>query len=170
MNRRLTYTVLATLNVATLVLSLSVAAKAQGTRFEWVIGSEASALAVNGAKITLTGSGTFVLGQPEKVCGGGTWKTFSSDTTMPAGSGEYRVTDLVRFELGPGAISDPTIHAGLAQLRIRFSDGTGGILTVSCMLPGSPASVAEGISASKEFTDYFQILVRLRFSNLRIET
>jgi len=153
---------LVVLTVAVL-LSLSVAANAQGTRFAWVIGSSASALAVNGAKITLTGSGTFILGQPEKVTGGGTWQVVASNGTTITGHGTYVVTDLVRFELAPGAVSDPTIHAGLAQLRVRFSDGSGGVLTVSCNLPGSSARIAEGISASKESVDYFNIVADVAF-------
>ncbi len=154
-------TILGVLSFATLVLSGS--AYAQGSKFEWVIGSEASALAVNSAKITLTGNGTFILGQPEKVTGGGTWQVVASNGTTITGHGTYMVTDLVRFELAPGAVSDPTIHAGLAQLRVKFSDGNGGILTVSCHLPGSSARIAEGISASKESVDYFNIVADVAF-------
>jgi hypothetical protein len=39
-------------------------------------------------------------------------------------------------------------------LAIRYSDGSGGIL--SCNLPvGTPASVLEGVTASKGYTDFF---------------
>ena len=162
MKRRLACTVVA-LTIAVLLLPLSGVGLAQSTKFEWVIASSATALAVDGSKITLTGTGTFVLGQPEKVSGGGTWQTSDASGTTVTESGHYRVTDLGRFQLAPGAVPDPTIHAGLAQLRIRFSDGSGGILTVSCHLPGSPSSVAEGIEASKDVTDYFNIVDAVAF-------
>ena len=45
--------------------------------------------------------------------------------------------------------------AGLAVLRIQYSDGERGILVVSCHLAGTPDSVFEGITASKGFVDYF---------------
>jgi hypothetical protein len=46
-------------------------------------------------------------------------------------------------------------RAGLAILRISYSDGSRGTLTVSCHLQGTPASVFEGITASKSFIDYW---------------
>jgi hypothetical protein len=71
------------------------------------------------------------------------------------------VTGLVRFDLAPGRIPNPpnpgaaAIRAGLAFLRIAYSDGSRGILVVSCHLPGTPQSVFEGVTASKGFTDYW---------------
>jgi hypothetical protein len=49
-------------------------------------------------------------------------------------------------------------RAGLAVLRVEYSDGEDGVLTVSCALPGSPASIFEGITASKSFVDYWNRL------------
>jgi hypothetical protein len=46
-------------------------------------------------------------------------------------------------------------RAGLAVLSIRYSDGSRGILVVSCHLGGTPDSVFEGITASKSFVDYW---------------
>ena len=163
MKRRLASTGLVVLAIGVLLSPVSGVASLQSTKFEWVIASSATALAADGSKISLTGTGTFVLGEPEKVSGGGTWQTFAADGTTLTGSGKYQVTALVRFQLAPGAVPDPTIHAGLAQLRIRYSDGSGGILTVSCHLPGSPSSVAEGTEASKEVTDYFNIVDAVAF-------
>lgn len=127
------------------------------TTFKWVIGSTASALAADGSMITLTGSGAFHPDDPEDVTGGGTW------TISTGGSGTYTVTGLVRFNLAAGSVSDPSIHAGLAFLRIAYSDGSRGILAVSCMLPGTPANVAEGAAASKGFVDYFKLQTAVAF-------
>jgi hypothetical protein len=43
---------------------------------------------------------------------------------------------------------------GLAVLRITYSDGQHGILVVSCTGATAPAFMFEGITATKEFTDY----------------
>src|SRR5262249_52533382 len=79
------------------------------------------------------------------------------------GNGNYRVTALVIFTLAPG--TPPLPHdnignladnrAGLAILRIKYSDGSKGTLVVSCHLVGTPDSVFEGITASKGFVDYW---------------
>lgn len=125
-------------------------------------GGQASARANDNSKITVTGSGTFVQGEDEEVTGGGTWATFDSSST-PTGNGTYRVRGLVSFTLAPG--TPPLPHdnignladnrAGLAILRIRYSDASKGTLVVSCHLVGTPDSVFEGITASKGFVDYW---------------
>jgi hypothetical protein len=127
------------------------------TTLKWVIDSTASASAADGSMITLTGSGTFHPDDPDEVTGGGTW------AVSTGGSGSFKVTNLVRFSLAPGRVSDPSIHAGLAFLRVTYSDGSRGILAVSCMLPGTPANVAEGITASKGFVDYFNLQEAVAF-------
>ncbi len=137
-------------------------------------GGMAWALAQNKSMITLTGSGTFTLGDSDDVTGGGTWQTVGEPPASTVNSGTYRVTRLVRFEVAPGAqasnakdhIGDGTLadnRGGLAILRIAYSDGSKGILVVSCDLPGnpppgpagSPHSIFEGITASKGFVDYW---------------
>src|ERR1700732_5055520 len=137
-------------------------------------GGMASALAQNKSMITLTGSGTFTLGESDDVTGGGTWKTVAPPPESTTHSGTYRVTRLIRFDVAPGAqtsnakdlIGDGTLadnRGGLAILRIAYSDGSKGILVVSCDLPGnpppgprgSPDSIFEGITASKGFVDYW---------------
>ncbi len=126
-------------------------------------GGVASALANDGSKITLTGSGTFEPGDPEDVSGGGTWKTFNSAGEVTA-SGTYKVTGFVSFTVAPGAL-DPRedidlignladARAGLAVLSISYSDGSKGVLVISCRLGATP-SVFEGITASKGFTDFW---------------
>jgi hypothetical protein len=125
-------------------------------------GGMASALAADGSMITLTGSGTFRAnpGNPQAVSGGGTWST-----TGPAGTGggSYSVTGFVDWHLAPGVAPPLTnlfadsadARAGLAVLQIAYSDGSEGVLVVSCHLVGTPDSVFEGITASKGFVDYF---------------
>ena len=137
-------------------------------------GGMASALAQNKSMITLTGSGTFTLGDSDDVTGGGTWKTVAPPPESTTHSGTYRVTRLIRFDVAPGAqasnakdlIGDGTLadnRGGLAILRITYSDRSKGILVVSCDLPGnpppgpagSPDTIFEGITASKGFVDYW---------------
>ena len=131
-------------------------------------GGVAAALAEDGSKIVLTGSGTFVApaggdGTSSAATGGGTWQTFSS-SNVPTGNGTYDVTGLVRWEEGLGRANPPTDFIdpshpagdGLAVLRIEYSDGTHGILVVSCIFARfTPASVFEGVTASKGFVDYW---------------
>lgn len=134
-----------------------------------------SALANDGSKITLTGHGTFEPGEPGEVTGGGTWTTFDPSGTV-TGTGRYRVTELIRFTVAPGFNNGLTIdnipgatgdltdnRAGLLFVKIAYSDGSKGVLVVSCDLPGgpgpdrpgAPSSLFEGITASKGFVDYW---------------
>jgi hypothetical protein len=132
-------------------------------------GGHASAIAQNGQTINLTGSGTFVAGRKvgdRHVTGGGTWQTFDPAGT-PTAQGTYQVTNFVSFEVAPGAaaagltdlIGEPaTARAGLAFLTVRYSDGSTGVLTVSCRIPGPPAApdtLFEGIRMSMGFVDYW---------------
>ena len=143
-------------------------------------GGFASALANDGSKITVTGHGTFEPQEPDEVTGGGTWTTFAPDGTTVTGTGTYRVQQLVRFNVAPGvqtaglvdnipgAIGDLTDQrAGLLFVKIAYSDGSKGVLVVSCHLnggpdfvtrPAAPASIFEGITASKDYADYWNRL------------
>lgn len=126
-------------------------------------GGHASAFANDGSKITVTGSGTFRSnsGDPEDVTGSGTWAT--SGGAVGTHSGRYRVTKLVSFTPAPGTPPAANIdligpgpgHAGLVTLRVRYSDGSEGVLVVSCHLVGTPNSVFEGITASMGFVDFW---------------
>jgi len=130
-------------------------------------GGHASARANDHTKITVTGEGTFVApaggaGTSGAATGGGLWTTFDATGTVVTGTGTYEVTGLVRWEPAPGTpppptdtIDDGTLSAGLAVLRILYSDGARGVLVVSCHLIGTPDSVFEGITASKGFVDYW---------------
>ena len=131
----------------------------------------ASARANDCSKITLTGSGTFVApagggGTSSAVTGGGTWETFSATspctcnstaTGTSTGSGTYEVTGLVRWdEKGTFPALPDNAVGGLAILRVVFSDGSHGVLVVSCRAPsGSDPAVFEGITVSKSFVDYW---------------
>jgi hypothetical protein len=140
-------------------------------------GGFASALANDGSRITVTGNGTFEPREPDEVTGGGSWITYAPNGTTVTGNGTYRVQQLVRFDVAPGFNNATTIdnipgakgdlsdhRAGLLFVRIAYSDGSKGVLVVSCDLPGgpdfvarpgAPASIFEGITASKGYTDYW---------------
>ena len=126
-------------------------------------GGTGAALAQDGSMLTITGSGTFTVGDDD-VTGGGAWTTVAADGITVTGTGNYLVTRLIRFVVAPGhlpstfhdTIGDVTqTHAGLAYLGIAYDDGSKGILIVSCAAPGAPASMFEGITASKGFVDYW---------------
>jgi hypothetical protein len=131
--------------------------------FQWIVFSDTppqSAMATDGSTMFIEGTGTFVVGEAEQVTGGGTWATFDASGAV-TGSGHFRVTELVKFNLAPGsAPGHPTFNAGLAFLRITYDDGSKGVLVVSCSLnffgPTTPPSVPEGFSASKEYVDYWK--------------
>jgi hypothetical protein len=95
---------------------------------------------------------------------------------VPTANGRYRVTEFIRFTEAPGVANALAIdnipgnagdlsdhRAGLLFVKIAYSDGSKGVLTVSCALPGgpgpdrpaAPASMFEGITASKGFVDYW---------------
>jgi hypothetical protein len=123
-------------------------------------GGDDTASAEDGSTLTLTGSGTFRPGHPGQVTGGGIWHTTSSDVP---GTGTYRVSDLVSWIRAPGSLPAVLVDhignaadalPGLAVLRIRYSDGLVGALVVSCNL-ASPASVDEGINATRGFVNFF---------------
>jgi hypothetical protein len=133
-------------------------------------GGFASALANDGSRITVTGNGTFEPREPDEVTGGGAWTTYAPDGTTVTGNGTYRVQQLVRFDLAPGVLTGAVdkipgtkgdltdTRAGLMFVRIAYSDGSEGILVFSCGLDGSPASIFEGVTASKGYTDYWNSL------------
>jgi hypothetical protein len=139
-------------------------------------GGIASARAIDGSQITLTGSGTFVApggpggGTSSAVTGGGTWTICSAPANpgcVSGVSGTYEVTGLVRWEPAPYPPGNPSIpridlideggvrSTGLAVLRIIYSDGDRGILVVSCEGVTSPSNMFEGITASKGFVEYW---------------
>ncbi|OLC57920.1 MAG: twin-arginine translocation signal domain-containing protein [Chloroflexi bacterium] len=138
-----------------------------------VKGGSASATATNGphkaeGRITVTGHGTFPNADKcsKNVTGGGTWSIVDSsdDPRCFSGSGNYHVTELLSWRPAVGTlpIGDCTGEAGtpssgLAVLRVLYSNGRRGTLTVSCHLPANaPACMFEGITASMEHEDFWQ--------------
>jgi len=130
--------------------------------FDW-------AKASDGSQITLTGSGTWLTisghETPQAVTGGGNWATLDESGTNSTGSGTYAVTGGVGFNVVPG--NTPTAgtidsigstddsRSGLLILRVRYSDGEEGVLTVSCHGGGTaPETIFEGITATKGFVGY----------------
>ena len=128
-------------------------------------GGHASATAPNGGgTITLTGSGTFVApasgGSSAAATGGGAWTTSSGRT------GTYTVTGLVSWvNAGPQtptpSTTDNIDHGtrvnGTAVLRIAFSDGSEGVLTIGCHGAGAPPGIFEGIATTKGSTTYYDV-------------
>jgi hypothetical protein len=152
-------------------------AGAAGQKYRWDIisidfatstisaGGSASAIANDGSSITLTGEGTFNAASHfgnRDVTGGGTWQTFDSSGN-PIASGTYQVTSFESFTVAPGTSRLPNDNigdikdqrAGLLFVTIEYSDGSPGVLAVSCDLIGTPDSVFEGIRVSKGFVDYW---------------
>ncbi len=124
----------------------------------------ASARNPNTLSIKLTGSGTFVApvsaGTSSAVTGGGTWETFSGNTST--GSGTYEVTELVSWQFArPGLggfndlIDDGTAANGNAVLRVRYSDGSEGVLGIGCEGPGPNIGILEGVIATKGHVTYW---------------
>ena len=130
-------------------------------------GGAAFATAANPStlNIRLTGSGTFVApasgGPSNAVTGGGTWETFNG--AVLTGSRTYSVTGLASWQFANffspvpidliGNISEAA--SGNVILRIRYSDGSDGILGVGCHGPGAPDGIAEGVIATKDFVTYW---------------
>jgi hypothetical protein len=130
-------------------------------------GGRASAKASDRSAITLTGSGTFG-GGATKVTRGGNWTTLGPGGRM-TGSGTYKVKTLIGFFAAPGTFGDASgkyqlvdqigdsanAHAGLLILRVVYSDGSQGTLTISSRQAGTPLSVFMGITATKGFVGYW---------------
>jgi len=132
-------------------------------------GGTAAARSSDAAELTLTGTGTFpdVRNRcTKRVTGGGTWSiTPGTDPHCFMGSGTYRVTELLSWIPTPGHLALTPLTdcigqinkttSGLAKLRVKYSNGAHGVLTVSCDLPPAPACIFEGITASMDWEDFY---------------
>ena len=129
-------------------------------------GGVSSAHAPDGTKITLKGSGTFG-GLSTRVTGGGDWTTYDPSGAQ-SGSGTYKVVSLVsfiqaNFQSPPPVFVDNIGDAnhkganGTAVLRIAYSDGSQGVLTVGCHGPGAPPGIFEGIAVTKGYKTYYNV-------------
>jgi len=136
-------------------------------------GGHADARAPDSTIIRLTGSGRFVAppggnGGSGAVTAVGTGATFSG-TPSPAtwtGSGTYRVSELVSWEFANFQAPPPVLidnidegraANGSAVLKIAFSDGTRGVLTVGCHGPAAPSGIFEGIATTKGYKTYYDV-------------
>ena len=82
-------------------------------------------------------------------------------------AGTYVVKDLVSFVLA-NPQSPPPVFVdnigklneranGTAVLRIEYSDGQSGVLTVGCHGPAAPPGIFEGIATTKGFKTYYDV-------------
>jgi hypothetical protein len=132
----------------------------RAAKIGWELFGSASATAADRLKIIVTGSGTFVApagggGISSAVTGGGTWETRDASDAV-TGSGNYRVTGLVRWERALASVpSIPGSTAGLAILRVKYDDGSAGTLTISCRISNAQPGRFEGVTASKGFVDFW---------------
>ena len=136
-------------------------------------GGHADAKAPDGTYIRLMGNGTFVAppggnGGSSAVTGGGTWETFSGPPSpaTSTGSGTYEVTELSSWEFANFQAATPVFidnidegrkANGTAVLKITFSDGMQGVLTVGCHGPGAPPGIFEGIATTKAYKTYYDV-------------
>lgn len=107
---------------------------------------------------------TFRRDDPTDVTGGGDWTRFDPNGNA-IGGGTYTVSDMVKFVVAPGTLpstftdtidKNKDARSGLGHFRIGYSDGSEGVLIVSCHLPeGTPNSIIEGINVSQDFTNFF---------------
>ena len=118
------------------------------------------------SQIKLTGSGTFVVpasgGSSSAVTGGGTWTVTAADGTST--TGRFVVTELVQFQKSEPLVLPAwcdtcestdnigdvdKLSGGVAVIRVAYSDGTTGIVTLACSGLPDPFSIAEGVLATK---------------------
>ena len=131
-------------------------------------GGSAIATAPNNDTITLTGTGTFVApagnnGGSGAVTGGGTWHTSAG----AGASGTYAVKELVSFAFDSFQASTPVFidHIGAlnerangaAVLRISFSNGQSGVLTVGCHGPGATVPIFEGVAVTMGAETFYTV-------------
>jgi hypothetical protein len=117
-------------------------------------------------QITFTdSSGEFVApssgGISHDVTGGGKWTTSDG---MSVKSGMYTVTALVSWQFAslqpfpnPNDLIDPDDHGanGSAILKIRYDDGSEGILGIGCHDGLAPPGIQEGVIATKGYVTYW---------------
>jgi hypothetical protein len=144
-------------------------------------GGSAQAIASDGSTITIAGSGTFVAPDGERessraVTGGGSWKIVSTSGTT---AGTFVVTEVVQWGqstafAGFGLVDNVgninQAFGGLAVLRVAYSDGSEGVLTISCNAPADPPAIFEGMIASKGLVQYWNPSIFKYFSEFHVFT
>ena len=139
-------------------------------------GGSLVATALDGATLTLTGTGLMQAQEGPRVeglrvgqsaSGGGTWVLRDSPTGAFAGAiignGTYAATQLVYFRTAPGVLASNVIdsigaaadiRAGVMVLRILYSDGTPGTLTFFTRLGGTPPAVPQLLRVTRGYVEF----------------
>ncbi len=149
------------ISLAAIALSTSpaIAADANGNHeaYVWVVAGD-TAVAPDGSTIFIKGRGTLEAGPGGSAAGGGTF----SINGGPIGTWKAtRVEGFVSYGTSlPGSpLPPPPATGGMAKLRVSFSNGQDGVLTIFCVIGSPPPSVGEGIhlilgsGAGSEYTD-----------------
>ena len=128
-------------------------------KYVWVVGavpagSSDTARAPDGSTVTLKGHGMLEAGPGHFANGGGTYSMSSG------GSGTWTVTEVLGFvSYGSGSAQGlpANFFGGQAKLRVALSNGSSGVLTITCALGSPPAGHMEGVTLilgpGGEFTD-----------------
>ncbi len=105
------------------------------------------ATASNGSTVDLTGSGTFMAGPGMFASGGGTY-TIKNASGSVTSTGSWTVTGMQGFvNYGDGAAQGlPGVNGGQLRVMVALSNGTAGVLTVTCELGSPPAGQHEGVT------------------------
>ena len=136
----------------------AIAADANGNHeaYKWVVAGD-TAIAPDGSTIFIQGHGILEAGPGGFATGGG---SFSINGGPPSSWHATSVQGFVSYGTavpGPGLPGGAT--GGMAKLRVSFSNGQDGVLTIFCVLGSPPPSVGEGIhlilggGTSSEYTD-----------------
>jgi hypothetical protein len=137
----------------------AVATDANGNHeaYFWAVGGD-TAVAPDGSTIVIRGTGTLQAGPGGAATGGG---SFSINGGPP---GTWKATSVEGFvsygtRLPGSTLPPPPATGGMAKLRVSFSNGQDGVLTIFCVIGSPPPSVGEGIhlilggGVSSEYTD-----------------
>ena len=124
----------------------AMAADANGNHesYFWAVAGD-TAIAPDGSTIFVKGSGTLEAGPDGMATGGGIFSIAGGP------SGTWRATSVEGFvSYGtalPGSnFPPPPATGGKAKLRVSFSNGQDGVLTIFCVIGSPPPSVGEGIN------------------------
>jgi hypothetical protein len=134
--------------------------------------------APDNTSLTLTGSGLFQVDQTPRIeeprigqtaSGGGTWVVRSTPLiNFPfeggiLGSGTYTATELIHFQPAAGRVASNVfdsvgaaadLRAGLMMVKLRFSDGSHGMLMLQTNLVGTSPATPRLVRVIKGSVEY----------------